>query len=105
MAVKEFVIRRLLPQRWGNLEYFLDTVYNFLFNSRMSTFFADPTTRPPLDENAFSLSPEALAFFKSHTGISDEDALKEHIITVQKKAYEVSYPILYQNVFLNYPVQ
>ncbi|KAJ7204851.1 hypothetical protein C8J57DRAFT_1259255 [Mycena rebaudengoi] len=46
----------------------------------------------PLDESLydrFASDSESLAFIKSHTGIEDPDALREHIIDVQRKAYEV----------------
>ncbi|TFK40029.1 hypothetical protein BDQ12DRAFT_602419, partial [Crucibulum laeve] len=50
---------------------------------------------PPLDEGFYSLSPYELAFFKSQTGIHDPEELKQHIIGVQKKAYEIyGYPCI-----------
>lgn len=33
--------------------------------------------------------PEALAFFKRETGIDDDEQLKQHIMEVQAKAYQV----------------
>jgi len=35
--------------------------------------------------------PDEIAFFKTETGISDDEALKDHIINIQKKAYSI-YP-------------
>jgi len=56
----------------------------------MSSKFGDTlSAKPPLDDQLYSLSPDALDFFKSQTGIEDEDALREHILSVQKKAYGV----------------
>ncbi|KAH9840205.1 uncharacterized protein C8Q71DRAFT_703050 [Rhodofomes roseus] len=42
-----------------------------------------------LDESLYSLDEEESAFFKSQTGIEDDEALKSHILRVQKEAYEV----------------
>lgn len=63
--------------------------------SKPTNVFADPQSRPSLDERFYSLADSELAFFKSQTGIEDEIALKQHIIAVQKKAYEVSIQYLY----------
>ncbi|TFK40030.1 hypothetical protein BDQ12DRAFT_711486 [Crucibulum laeve] len=53
------------------------------------------TTKPPLDEEFYSLQPEELQFFKLHTRIDDDQELKSHIIDVQQKAYEVyGYPCI-----------
>ena len=56
----------------------------------MSRYYADPATKPKLDPSLYSLDSDEAAFFKQLTGISDEQALKEHILAVQSKAYEVS---------------
>ena len=45
-------------------------------------------TKPPLDSNSYSLDEEQAEFFKSQIGL-EGDELKEHILAVQKKAYEV----------------
>ena len=47
-------------------------------------------TEMPLDNILYSLDPDGLAFFQKHTGIQDERKLKDHIIAVQRKAYQVS---------------
>lgn len=54
---------------------------------RPADIFADS---PSLDGQYYSLEDDELAFFKSQTGIEDDVALKQHIIAVSKKAYEVS---------------
>lgn len=49
-----------------------------------------PTPRTPLlDPSLYTLDTESLAFFKSTTGIYDDDELKEHILNVQAQAYAV----------------
>ncbi|KIJ70497.1 hypothetical protein HYDPIDRAFT_78643 [Hydnomerulius pinastri MD-312] len=55
----------------------------------------------PLDPSLYALSPEAEAFFKQATGIPDDEALKAHILMVQKKAYKiVPYPCIFAFAFL-----
>jgi hypothetical protein len=49
----------------------------------------DATTGLALDESLYSLTAEESAFFKSQTGIEDDDELKEHILAIQAKAYKV----------------
>ncbi|CCM02021.1 uncharacterized protein FIBRA_04097 [Fibroporia radiculosa] len=44
-----------------------------------------------LDESLYLLKEDEAAFFKSQTGIQDDEALKQHIISVQTEAYKV-YP-------------
>jgi hypothetical protein len=45
----------------------------------------------PFDESLYSLDvePEARAFFKAQTRINNDEELKQHILAIQKKAYEV----------------
>ncbi len=43
----------------------------------------------PLDPKLYSLDEQEAAFFKSATGIQDEEELKKHILDVQAKAYAV----------------
>ena len=43
----------------------------------------------PLDEALYSLDGQEAAFFKSQTGIEDDEELKRHILRSQKEAYEV----------------
>ena len=40
-------------------------------------------------EKFYNLNEQELEFFKSATGISDEAALKAHMIAVQQEAYAV----------------
>lgn len=47
---------------------------------------------PPLDESRYNLRPQDAALFKELTGIEDDDALKDHILKVQAKAYKVAVP-------------
>jgi hypothetical protein len=42
-----------------------------------------------LQLDKFTLSQDELAFYKSQTGIQDENALKEHIIDVARRALKV----------------
>lgn len=37
----------------------------------------------------YVLDPAELAFLKTQTGIQDDEALKAHVLAIQKKAYEV----------------
>jgi hypothetical protein len=48
---------------------------------------ADP--QGPLDPALLNLTGEEQHFFKTWTSIQDDDELKQHIIQVQTKAYEV----------------
>lgn len=48
----------------------------------------------PLDESLYKLEGAELDLYRSETGIQDEEKLKQHILAVQKKAYEVSVMIL-----------
>lgn len=41
-------------------------------------------------EKYYGLNEQELEFFKTATGIKDEQALKEHIFKVQRDAYKVS---------------
>jgi hypothetical protein len=67
----------------------------------MSRYYADPATRPKIDPSVYSLQPDELAFFQHLTGIQDEQALKEHILSVQAKAYDLyGYPCIRRFVFL-----
>ena len=50
---------------------------------------ADPPSKSELDPDLYNLQPQEAAFFKQLTGIHDDELLKQHIIQVQTKAYEV----------------
>ena len=61
------------------------------------SIFADPKTKPALDESLYPLERErtSLRTFQQLTGIKDEEELKQHILRVQKKAYDVyGYPCI-----------
>lgn len=48
-----------------------------------------------LDPNLLNLNEEEAEFFKSQTGIQNNEELRNHIIEVQKKAYEThKYPCI-----------
>lgn len=52
----------------------------------------DKKIAPLLDPSLYTLSAESSAFFKSTTGIHDDNELKEHILNVQAQAYAVCTP-------------
>ncbi|KAF9007611.1 hypothetical protein BDQ17DRAFT_1238084 [Cyathus striatus] len=66
----------------------------------MPSIFGDPNLRPPLDESLYSLNDEESSFYKTLTGIQDDEELKHHIIDVQTKAYQVyGYPCIRRFAF------
>lgn len=50
-----------------------------------------PASMPTVDTSLYNLSPEQAAFFKTQTGIDDDEELKRHILEVQAKAYKASH--------------
>ncbi|KAI9461144.1 hypothetical protein HD554DRAFT_2176421 [Boletus coccyginus] len=66
----------------------------------------DPSsTPPPIIPGFYKLNAESLAFYKSTTGIHDDDQLKEHILDVQERAYAAApYPCIRFLSFLALPV-
>jgi hypothetical protein len=50
---------------------------------------AYPPSKRKLDPNLYNIQPHETAFFKQLTGIYDDELLKQHIIQVQTRAYEV----------------
>ncbi|KAG9317888.1 hypothetical protein JVU11DRAFT_2117 [Chiua virens] len=57
----------------------------------------------PSASSIYTLSPEQASFFKAHTGIDDDAALKAHILKVQEKAYKVfPYPCIQMFTFLEH---
>ena len=44
---------------------------------------------------AYGLSPDQAIFFKTETGINNNDDLKTHMLEVQKRAYQVGVVILF----------
>ncbi|KAG2146167.1 uncharacterized protein EDB93DRAFT_1286561 [Suillus bovinus] len=65
---------------------------------------------PTVDASLYNLSPAQAAFFKSQTGIDNDEDLKRHILEVQAKAYKIApYPCIHGFGFLrlnlsNFPV-
>lgn len=45
--------------------------------------------KPPLDPSFYKLDDDEVTFFKAMTGIQDAEELKQHILSVQAKAYDV----------------
>lgn len=43
----------------------------------------------PLDEQYYRLTPDDVAFLTQQTGITDPAELKQHILQIQKEAYDV----------------
>ncbi|KAJ7590107.1 hypothetical protein C8J56DRAFT_588891 [Mycena floridula] len=57
--------------------------------------------RPPLDPSLYVLEEDQLGFFRSQTGIDDEEELRAHVLAVQAKAYEIyKYPCIRSFSFL-----
>ena len=54
----------------------------------------EPSQRD-LDPSLYDLAADELEFYKSATGIQDENELNEHILRVQAKAYQVCLEIFY----------
>jgi hypothetical protein len=55
------------------------------------SIFRNSENRPPLDTSLYSLNEDESIFLKQQTGITDDEQLKQHVIAVQKKAYEVAF--------------
>jgi len=75
---------------------FTSTHHIYRLRRTTSTSIIMSELAPPLYDSkatslsdGYSLDPDELAFFKQETGIQDEAALKEHILTVQAEAYKV----------------
>ncbi|KDR76358.1 hypothetical protein GALMADRAFT_479239 [Galerina marginata CBS 339.88] len=65
------------------------------------TVFANPVLNAKLDATLYSLDAEERDFFQQLTDIQDEETLREHIIAVQTKAYEIyGYPCIRRFAFL-----
>ncbi|SJK99966.1 uncharacterized protein ARMOST_03277 [Armillaria ostoyae] len=55
-----------------------------------------------LDPTLYELADNETAFFKAQTGIQDDAALKNHILTIQEEAYKVNpYPCIRRFAFVN----
>lgn len=54
----------------------------------------------PLEESLYSLGDAESVFFKSQTGIQDDEQLKKHIVTIQEQAFSVHpYPCIRHYAF------
>ncbi|TFK75136.1 hypothetical protein BDN72DRAFT_559671 [Pluteus cervinus] len=59
-----------------------------------------PLLNIPLDESLYALNDVEKAFFKELTSIQDDEELKQHVISVQEKAYAVyGYPCIRRFAF------
>lgn len=54
-----------------------------------ATAITPDTLKLPIDPSAYDLTGDELAFFKTQTGIQNEDELRDHILKVQAEAYAV----------------
>ncbi|KAH7907272.1 hypothetical protein BJ138DRAFT_1014785 [Hygrophoropsis aurantiaca] len=69
--------------------------------SKQVTWFIVGDAPPPLDERFYYMDATDLAFWTSLTGIHDQESLKQHILTIQAKAYKkVPYPCIRNFSFL-----
>lgn len=50
---------------------------------------ADTARSKGVDPSLYALAGDDLRFFKAQTGIEDDEELKEHVLAVQKEAYQV----------------
>ena len=55
----------------------------------LSCIMAYPPFKYELNSGLYDVQPQDAAFFKQQTGIHDDELLKQHILQVQAKAYEV----------------
>jgi hypothetical protein len=55
----------------------------------MSSPLPSDASKPSLDPNLYFLTAKETEFYKAQTGIQDDEELKEHILAVQRDAYEV----------------
>ena len=60
----------------------------------------------PADDIHYVLDPEELTFLKKETGIEDEDALKAHILAIQRDAKKVGSesikPLFYSYIIIRF---
>ncbi|KIJ60830.1 hypothetical protein HYDPIDRAFT_116688 [Hydnomerulius pinastri MD-312] len=61
---------------------------------------ADPDNVPTPQEQYYKMTAEQSMFFKEQTGITDDEELKRHVLSVQAEAYKVApYPCIMGFVF------
>ena len=58
-------------------------------NDPLSTLRADFQSLPLQDIMFYNLDDAESAFFKSQTGIQDDELLKKHIVEAQEEAFKV----------------
>ncbi|KAL0954796.1 hypothetical protein HGRIS_003743 [Hohenbuehelia grisea] len=83
--------------------------FNFMLNDSgvVETgrpIYNDAKHKAPLDENLYRPDERVLGFLKAQIGfgIDDDEALKQHIFTVQRKAYDIyGYPCIRQFGFID----
>ncbi|KAH8116883.1 hypothetical protein DFH11DRAFT_1577984 [Phellopilus nigrolimitatus] len=56
-----------------------------------STNATSPDERAKLNPALYSPSPEEVAFLKDETGIQDDEELKQHVLAVQRKAWDLAH--------------
>ncbi|KAJ3551300.1 hypothetical protein NP233_g13106 [Leucocoprinus birnbaumii] len=59
----------------------------------------------PVDPSLYNLSREDLSFLRLLTGITDDEELKQHVLAIQAKAYEICpYPCIRHFTFAKQPI-
>ncbi|PPQ90998.1 hypothetical protein CVT25_013923 [Psilocybe cyanescens] len=53
------------------------------------SIYADPTKTPSLESSLYHLQHDERQFFQLLTGINDDNELRDHILAVQSKAYQI----------------
>ncbi|KAF8517680.1 hypothetical protein BU17DRAFT_49425 [Hysterangium stoloniferum] len=65
----------------------------------------NPPLKTPLDPNLLVLNEKELSFFKEQTGLLNDEEVRQRIISVQQKAYEIStYPCVRRFLFAKFNV-
>ena len=68
---------------------FLKSIRSMVENDRLSTLRTDFQSLPLQDIMFYNLDDAESAFFKSQTGIQDDELLKKHIVEAQEEAFKV----------------
>ena len=69
--------------------YLPKNIRSMVENDRLSTLRADFQSLPLQDIMFYNLDDAESAFFKSQTGITDDEQLKKHIVEAQEEAFKV----------------
>ncbi|PPQ77581.1 hypothetical protein CVT25_011373 [Psilocybe cyanescens] len=65
------------------------------------SIYADPSKRPSLQPSRYNLQDDERRFFQLLTGIEDDAKLRDHILAVQAKAYQIyGYPCIRRFSFI-----